>query len=333
LIEMKNKIVLIVLMLMGVFIPASSAQDTEVPNWTIDWVEDLPSSTLLKDIDDKNSSDWWDKAGIITFEFYIENTRPIELNIALEFETDHEGEFNWVEVDLDESVTVGSNSNKTFAVTLEVGSLNDVGEGLTHGLRIIAQEDLQLPTNPQTIETDTKVPRVAIMMADIINEDVPLLAGTETEIKVELTNFGNKNDKLKLTNTETPFTIGGCPQLSIQIDDSLAQAVTPGSSEEGIFVAKASSSHPTTECVITLKAISDGGASVSDSLSLEVRSSSSSNGGSSSGSGNNDTTPAGGDDSSNDDGLKGNFLPSISTWLTIFIISWVAIIRRNDILT
>ena len=329
---MKNKIVLIVLMLMGVFIPASSAQP-EVPNWTIDWVDDLSSATLLEDIDDKNSSDWWDKGGIITFEFYIENTRPTELNIALQFETDHEGEFNWVEVDLDESVAVGGNSNKTFEVTLEVGSLNDVDEGLIHSLTIIAQEDLQLPTNPQTIEADTKVPRVAIMMADIIDEDVPLLAGTETEIKVELTNFGNKNDKLKLTETENPFTIDGCPQLSIQIDDSLSQAVSPGSSAEGTFVAKASSSHPTTECIITLKAISDGGASVSDSLSLEVRSSSSSNDGSSSGSGNNDTTPAGGDDSSTEDGLKGNFLPSISAWLTIFIISWVAIIRRNDILT
>lgn len=320
-------------MLMGVFIPLSSAQEPVVPNWTIDWVEDLSSPTLLESIDDKSSSDWWDKGGIITFEFYIENTRPTDLNINLEFEADHEDEFTWVEVDLDESVAVGGNSNKTFEVTLEVGSLNDVSEGTIHGLTIIAQEDFQLPSTPQTIEADTKVPRVAIMMADIIDEDVPLLAGTETEIKVELTNFGNKNDKLKLTETESPFTIDGCPQLSTQIDDSLSQAVLPGSSAEGMFVAKASSSHPTTECVITLKAISDGGASVSDSLSLEVRSSSSSNAGSSSGSGGNDTTPAGGDDSSTDDGTKGNFLPSISGWLTIFIISWVAIIRRDDILT
>ena len=332
---MKSKIIVIFLMLMGVFIPVSSAQDIEVPNWTIDWVEDLSSATLLEAIDDKSSSDWWDKGGIITFEFYIENTRPTELNIVLEFEADHEdeGEFNWVEVDLDESIAVGGNSNKTFEVTLEAGSLNDIAEGSIHGLRIIAQEDLQLPSTPRTIEADTKVPRVAIMMADIIDEDVPLLAGTETAIKVELTNFGNKNDKLKLTETENPFTIGGCPQLSTQIDDSLSQAVLPGSSAEGTFVAKASSSHPTTECVITLKAISDGGASVSDSLSLEVRSSSSSNDDSSSGSGNDNTAPADADDSSTEDGTKGNFLPSISAWLTIFIISWVAIIRRDDILT
>ncbi|MDC0056089.1 hypothetical protein OAJ94_03455 [Deltaproteobacteria bacterium] len=328
---MKNKIFLIVLMLIGVFIPASSAQVPEAPNWTIDWVEDLSSATLLDAIDDKNSSDWWDKGGIITFEFYIENTRPTELNIVLQFEADHEGEFNWVEVDLDESVKVAGASNKTFEVTLEVGSLNDVDEGIIHGFSIIAEEDLQLPTNPQIIEADTKVPRIAIMMADIIDKDIPLLAGTETEIKVELTNFGNKNDKLKLTETENPFTIDGCPQLSIQVDDSLSQAVLPGSSAEGMFVAKASSSHPTTECIITLKSISDGGASVSDSLSLEVSSSSSSNGGSSSSSGNNDTTPSD-DDSSNDDGLNGNFLPSISAWLTIFIIGWVAIIRRDDIL-
>ena len=331
---MKSKIVVLFLMLMGVFIPVSSAQpDVEVPNWTIDWVEDLSNATLLESIDDKSSSDWWDKGGIITFEFYIENTRPTELSIDLQFEADHEGEFNWVEVDLDETVTVGGGSNKTFDVTLEVGSLNDVDEGDLHGLSIIAREDLQVPTNPQTIEADTRVPRVAIMMADIIDADVPLLAGTETEIKVELTNFGNKNDKLKLTETESPFTIGGCPQLSTQIDDSLSQAVLPGSSAEGTFVAKASSSHPTTECVITLKAISDGGASVSDSLSLEVRSSSSSNDDSSSGSGNGNTAPADGDDSSTEDGTKGNFLPSISAWLTIFIISWVAIIRRDDILT
>ena len=330
---MKSKIVAILLMLMGVFIPLSSAHEPVVPNWTIDWVEDLSSPTLLESIDDKSSSDWWDKGGIITFEFYIENTRPTELNIVLDFETDHEGDFNWFEVDLDESVAVGGNSNKTFEVTLEVGSLNDVSEGTIHGLTIIAQEDFQLPSTPQNIEADTKVPRVAIMMADIIDEDVPLLGGTETEIKVGLTNFGNKNDKLKLTETENPFTIDGCPQLSVQIDDSLSQAVSPDSSAEGMFVAKASSSHPTTECIITLKAISDGGASVSDSLSLEVRSSSSSNDDSSSSSGNTDTTSEDSEDSSTEDGTKGNFLPSISTWLTIFIIGWVAIIRRDDILT
>ena len=330
---MKSKIVVIVLMLMGVFVPASSAQVPEVPNWTIAWVEDLSNATLLEAIDDKNSSDWWDKGGIITFEFYIENTRPTELSISLQFEAEHEDKFNWVEVDLDETVTVGGGSNKTFDVTLEMGSLNDVGEGDLHGLSIIAREDLQVPTNPQTIEADTKVPRVAIMMADIIDADVPLLAGTETEIKVELTNFGNKNDKLKLTEGDKTLTIDGCPQLSIQIDDSLSQAIPPGSSAEGMFVAKASSSHPTTDCIITLKSRSDGGASVSDSLSLEVRSSSSSNDGSSSGSGNNDTTSTGDGDSSDDGELKGNFLPSISAWLTIFIISWVAIIRRNEIIT
>jgi hypothetical protein len=330
---MKSKIIVIFLILIGAFIPASSAQSPELPDWTIDWVEDLSSATLLESIDDKNSSDWWDKGGVITFEFYIDNTRPTELNIALDFETDHEGEFNWVEVDLDETVTVGGNTNKTFEVTLEVGSLNDVDEGTLHGLRIIAQENLLLPSTPQTIEADTKVPRVAIMMADIIDEDVPLLGGTETEIKVGLTNFGNKNDKLKLTETESPFTIDGCPQLSAQVDDSLSQAVSPGSSVEGMFVAKASSSHPTTECIITLKAISDGGASVSDSLSLEVRSSSSSNGDSSSGSGNTNTTSSDDDESSTEGGTKGNFLPSLSAWLTIFSIGWVAIIRRDDILT
>ena len=100
-----------------------------------------------------------------------------------------------------------------------------------------------------------------------------------------------------------------------------------------MFVAKASSSHPTTECIITLKAISDGGASVSDSLSLEVRSSSSSNGDSSSGSGNTNTTSSDDDESSTEGGTKGNFLPSLSAWLTIFSIGWVAIIRRDDILT
>ncbi|MCS5537272.1 MAG: hypothetical protein NZ770_04140, partial [Candidatus Poseidoniaceae archaeon] len=88
----------------------ASAQDIEAPSWEIGWVEDHSNAVLLTSIGDKNSNDWWDTGGTTTLEFYIENTRMVEVTINLEFESDHEDEFGWVEVDLDESVVVPGQS-------------------------------------------------------------------------------------------------------------------------------------------------------------------------------------------------------------------------------
>ncbi len=168
---MFNRMILVSIMLMLPMISLSNpASAQEAPSWEIGWVEEHSDAVLLNSIGDKNSNDWWDRGGTATLEFYIENTRVVEVTINLEFESDHEGEFDWVEVDLDESVVVQGQSNKTFSITIEVGSLNDVSEGSTHELRVIAQEDSLFPTTPQIIDVDTQVPRVAVMTADVVNE-------------------------------------------------------------------------------------------------------------------------------------------------------------------
>ena len=215
-------------------------QEPEVPNWSIGWVEDHSEEILLESRNDPNSNDWWDKSGFISIEFYIENNRVTELNIGLVAENDHEDAFDWIDIELEETVTVPGQSNKSFSIFIEVGSLNDVSEGSVHGLKIIAQEESLLPTATQDIEAETKVPRVAVMTADIIDEDIPLMAGSTLDLKVQLTNLGNKNDAL--VNSDTTLVIDGCPQLSAEPDTSLFATVEPETSIEGFFEVSASSS-------------------------------------------------------------------------------------------
>ncbi len=329
---MKNRMILVSILLivpmLSMAVPAS-AQDIETPSWEIGWVEDHSNAVLLTSIGDKNSNDWWDTGGTTTLEFYIENTRMVEVTINLEFESDHEDEFGWVEVELDESVVVAGQSNKTFSVSIEVGALNDVSEGSTHELRIIAQEDTLLSTTPQIIEIDTQVPRVAVMTTDVINEDIPVMAGDSMDVKVEITNLGNKNDGL--VNTETKLTIDGCPQLNAEADTSLFETVEPGATIEANFEVSAASSHPSKSCVVTFRSSSAGLASVTDSIELEVRSSSSStpstdNGGDDGGNGD----EGDGDDTEVDEGVRANFLNSISLISSLAIIGIAALVRRFD---
>jgi len=328
---MYNRMILISIMLMLPMIPLSSpASAQEAPSWEIGWVEEHSDAVLLTSIGDKNSNDWWDRGGTTTLEFYIENTRLVEVTINLEFESDHEGEFDWIEVDLDESVVVSGQSNKTFSVSIEVGSLNDVSEGSTHELRVIAQEDSLIPTTPQIIDVDTQVPRVAVMTADVINEGVPVMAGDSMDVKVEITNLGNKNDGL--VNSETKLTIDGCPQLDAEDDSSLFETVEPGATIEAIFTVSASSSHPSKSCIVTFRSSSAGLASVTDSIELEVRSSSSGNDGGGGNGGNDGGNDGGGDsdDIESDEEVRANFLYSLSLVSSLAIISIAALVRRFD---
>lgn len=321
------------LLLLSMFaaIPSAQAQEEpQVPNWSIGWVEDNSEPVMFDSRSDPNSNDWWDKSGFISLEFYIENNRVTEINIGLIAENDHEDEFTWVDIDLDESVTISGQSNKSFSLTIEAGSLNDVNEGSIHGLKIIAQEESLLPTATQDIEADTKVPRVAVMTADIIDEDIPLMAGSSVEMKVQLTNLGNKNDEL--VNSETNLVIDGCPQLSANSDTSLFATVEPDTSKEGFFEVTASSSHPWKRCIIKFNSQSVGLASVADSIELEVKSSSSTSDSSNSDGGDNGD---GGDGSTDDtdpeeeEGLRGNFLNALSLPASLMIIACAAFIRRK----
>lgn len=312
-------------------IPSAQAQEEpQVPNWSIGWVEDNSEPVMFDSRSDPNSNDWWDKSGFISLEFYIENNRVTEINIGLIAENDHEDEFTWVDIDLDESVTISGQSNKSFSLTIEAGSLNDVNEGSIHGLKIIAQEESLLPTATQDVEADTKVPRVAVMTADIIDEDIPLMAGSSVEMKVQLTNLGNKNDEL--VNSETNLVIDGCPQLSANSDTSLFATVEPDTSKEGFFEVTASSSHPWKRCIIKFNSQSVGLASVADSIELEVKSSSSTSDSSNSDGGDNGD---GGDGSTDDtdpeeeEGLRGNFLNALSLPASLMIIACAAFIRRK----
>ncbi len=312
-------------------IPSAQAQEPEVPNWSIGWVEDNSEPVMFNSRSDPNSNDWWDKSGFISLEFYIENNRVTEINIGLVAENDHEDEFTWVDIDLDESVTVPGQSNKSFSFSIEAGSLNDVNEGSIHGLKIIAQEESLLPTTPQDIEADTKVPRVAVMTADIIDEDIPLMAGSSVEMKVQLTNLGNKNDEL--VNSETNLVIDGCPQLSADTDTSLFATVEPEASKEGFFEITASSSHPSKSCIIKFNSQSVGFASVADSIELEVKSSSSTSEPSNSNGGNNGDGGDGSTDDTDpedDEGLRGNFLNALSLPTSLMIIASAAFIRRKS---
>lgn len=300
-------------------------QEPEVPNWSIGWVEDHSEEILLESRNDPNSNDWWDKSGFISIEFYIENNRVTELNIGLVAENDHEDAFDWIDIELEETVTVPGQSNKSFSIFIQVGSLNDVSEGSVHGLKIIAQEESLLPTATQDIEAETKVPRVAVMTADIIDEDIPLMAGSTLDLKVQLTNLGNKNDAL--VNSDTTLIIDGCPQLSAEPDTSLFATVEPETSIEGFFEVSASSSHPSKSCIIKLNSESAGLASVADSIEMEVKSSSSTANQNNPG-GNNGGNSTSEDSDSGDDGVRGNFLSAISLPASLLALSIAAIFRR-----
>lgn len=324
-------VLLISLMLMPVV--SSQGPDIEQPEWDIGWV--LEEDTLYMDLD----SDTYRYSMII--EFWVDNSRPIPLDVDLDAEFDIDAE-----MDYPSQVSVGANSNETFEIELTGSGINSDGGFLdaksNRTLTLNAQEVLgEQSIGSNEIEQILKFSSLhqftVSFSGDLVAND-EIKSGTDEDLDVVITNSGNTIDAI----SQIDYRFSGCPQMNYAyggytniLSDTGADRVTDKPLEKGTAIPdvayttmnlEAPSGHPDKSCKFMVDVTSEGnGKTYSGIMEFTVEKIESISNENNEESGDKDTNS-----DSSDFAVEDNSLPAISSLLCILTVIFSAVIRRND---
>jgi len=304
------------ILLMAVFSPLASAQQTEFPQWEMDWVSD--DEPVLLDLDgNKNFNEY--------ILFYIENTRPTPVQIFIDVSFENEDVFT---VDVPDSVDVDGGSNVTVQITISgSGCCTDYhmyqADSIFDTLELIGEERIAGQNLPdyQEIEKTVQFAPFHKLVPSVDEDDVgDLEAGTDERVIVSVKNDGNSADSVSATSV----SISGCPLLDVTGEDGIKGTNIPlGGSVSTELIISAASNHPAKKCTIHLTITSEGsGKSSSTEFEIQVEApeeESTTNSGS-----NTDSTMP-----DSDFEIEGNSMPAPSLLACTFMLLIAALIRRD----
>ena len=196
--------------------------------------------------------------GETTIRFWIRNDNLAgDIDVALDYDSSSSATLSG-----EETVTVGSASNDTFALKMSDLDLWNIPSGTTYDFEIEGQlvswglAPIVAPVSNQNIDGEVMVPELYRWEVDITEIEHTISAGTEFNLQVDLRNVGNTADKLQSVSIKDD-----CPVLSSDDDfgDGLTGTLTqPSESISTSIVFDASSTHPTRLCEIEVTARSSG---------------------------------------------------------------------------
>ena len=196
--------------------------------------------------------------GETTIRFWIRNDNLAgDIDVALDYDSSSSATLSG-----EETVTVGSASNDTFALKISDLDLWSIPSGTTYDFEIEGQlvswglAPIVAPVSNQNIDGEVMVPELYRWEVDITEIEHTISAGTEFNLQVDLRNVGNTADKLQSVSIKDD-----CPVLSSDDDfgDGLTGTLTqPSESISTSIVFDASSTHPTRLCEIEVTARSSG---------------------------------------------------------------------------
>ena len=196
--------------------------------------------------------------GETTIRFWIRNDNLAgDIDVALDYDSSSSATLSG-----EETVTVGSASNDTFALKMSDLDLWSIPSGTTYDFEIEGQlvswglAPIVAPVSNQNIDGEVMVPELYRWEVDITEIEHTISAGTEFNLQVDLRNVGNTADKLQSVSIKDD-----CPVLSSDDDfgDGLTGTLTqPSESISTSIVFDASSTHPTRLCEIEVTARSSG---------------------------------------------------------------------------
>ena len=195
--------------------------------------------------------------GETTIRFWIRNDNLAgDIDVALEYDSSSSATLSG-----EETVTVGSASNDTFALKMSNLDLWSIPSGTTYDFEIGGQlvswglAPIVAPVSSQNIDGEVIVPQLYRWEVDITEIEHTISAGTEFNLQVDLVNIGNTADKLQSVSIEDD-----CPVLNSDDEfDGLTGTLTqPSESISTSIVFDASSTHPTRLCEIDITVRSTG---------------------------------------------------------------------------
>ena len=223
------------------------------PSWEMGWVTDVdPKYTV--DLEDD-----WDLTGELVV--YVANEGPAALTLALTYDYDEEGPF---EFDGPESIEVAGNTNDTFRITI-TGAAADVVRAFSPSssveLVVVGEEKVGDSTlRTQELEADITVPRMYRLVPNAVEPTDVLFAGSWVDFTLEVSNLGNTQDAITMGEA----TVRSCPHLSVsgmeQLDNTVVQVTSTNGDNKATFTLRleASSSHQERTCEVSIAVESEG---------------------------------------------------------------------------
>ena len=204
----------------------------------------------------------------LTLEFWVDNPRPLPVEINFDFSIlacQGCGDF---EVDIPDVSTINGQSNESFSVVISGDGFYSedsgfgtyqwlVWNGEIHEFVLTASELVAgqaTPTEAKEIEKDLQFSKYNAYRV-YYTEDFPQItvnSGSDESMKLEIDNYGNGAD----TIIDTEVEINSCPQLVIEGLEDVVGA--PEWRIDKILTVTAPQSHPEKECEVVFKVRSEG---------------------------------------------------------------------------
>ncbi len=250
---MKKVFVPLVALMLALTLPVGQAQDMQGPSWEMGWVTDVDPKYVV-DLEDD-----WDLTGELVV--YVANEGPAALNLALTYDYDEDGPF---EFDGPESIEVAGNTNDTFRITI-TGAEADVVRAFSPSssveLVVVGEEKVGDSTlRTQELEADITVPRMYRLVPDAMEPTDVLFAGSWVDFTLEVSNLGNTQDAITMGEA----TVRSCPHLTVsgleQLDNTVVQVTNANGDNKATFTLRleASSSHQERTCEVSIAVESEG---------------------------------------------------------------------------
>ena len=245
--------VLFAVFLLSILLPCVQAQELEPPSWELGWTTDVDPKYIV-DLEDD-----WDVEGELVI--FVNNERSNELNLALTYDFDEDGPFDF---DGPDSITVSANTNDTFTIAISGVSEQKVrsfSPSSSLAFTVTAEESIgETSVGSQEIEADITVPRKYRLIPSIQPPQDTLFSGSWVEFTIEVSNLGNTQDAI----TVAEATIRSCPHLSVvgldQLENTVVGVTNDDNSNAAAFTLRleASSSHQERQCEVSLAVTSEG---------------------------------------------------------------------------
>ena len=228
-------------------LPGVVAQpDPSIGNWElgIDYPQEDDSNPFVVSI-----------GGSALINFWVANDGLFNIKVTFEYEVPWDAQFSGPE-----SATIGPGANTSFSMMvagIDVYSIDAMTkDAFTISANLEERSGIPavIPEN-QEKTGDLEIPEIFQLKVDIADAVGPINAGTDTVLRVTVTNRGNARDKIREIDISDD-----CPLLTTDggLDVLLSRNIEKGASTTADLKVMVSESHPKRNCRIEVTIASEG---------------------------------------------------------------------------
>ena len=196
------------------------------------------------------------EAGMASITMFVDNQGLLSVKVAFEYEFPFDAEI----MGAPEDATIEPGNNDSFTIMVRGIDVYEIDAGKIESFTITANLQgrngmpIIIPESQEKIG-DLEIPEIFMLNVEIADPVGPMNSGTDTILKVTVTNEGNSRDKVR----ELEVT-DDCPLMTTDsgLDALLTRNIEKGGQTTADLKVTASESHPQRNCRVEVTVASDG---------------------------------------------------------------------------